>query len=554
MDAGEAFEIAKNPILAAALATTKVGSENWKNLLELIKQVGAEVEVLSPGETLEILEKSIDIKYRSAIKNGEAAAETAQKTIEGIEKEISEIQDSIEKKQRNIELTFSRPIEALQAESSLLSEQLKDIDKAAEGINAKYDLQEKALTKISEINQEIAEQEKGRLGLADALSRGDIAAAASAAQQLRADAAKNAIEQSSSVLQAAREAEISGLRSATGLTKDQISARQLQIEKQVFALEQQKATATAAIRLQEDEIYTIQKGRLLTAQNSLVAAKESLQKTIDLKDADLKVIKQQEEYWEDKKNADDLAKIRAVDYQKQIKETQDKAQGVLDRILALNRTVTTNHVINTTYSSGGGGGSAPGSSSELTTSTTTGGKTSTGSTVPVKSGDTLSGIASKAGVKLSDVIKANPQISNPNIIKPGQVIKIPGKMYGGKIKRMNMGGTVPKYFAAGGRMGSDTVPAMLTPGEFVMNRKASKEFGPLLSMLNESRYPSMIGSSYDGQGSSANITSISDNSSSVYNYNIGITVPKSNANPNDIARAVIGQIKYIDNQRIRGQK
>jgi hypothetical protein len=95
---------------------------------------------------------------------------------------------------------------------------------------------------------------------------------------------------------------------------------------------------------------------------------------------------------------------------------------------------------------------------------------------------------------------------------------------------------------------------MLTPGEFVMNKKASQEFGPLLSMLNESKYPSMLGSSYDSQGMPGNMTSISDNSSRVYNYNIGITVPKSNSNPNDIARAVIGQIKYIDNQRIRGQK
>jgi hypothetical protein len=40
----------------------------------------------------------------------------------------------------------------------------------------------------------------------------------------------------------------------------------------------------------------------------------------------------------------------------------------------------------------------------------------------------------------------------------------------------------------------------------------------------------------------------------VYNYNVGINVPQSNANPDDIARAVIGQIKYIDAQRIRGQK
>jgi hypothetical protein len=491
METGKAFEAAKNPILAAALATTKVGSSKWKTLLGLIKNVNAEAKKapLSPEEMFDVVEKSIEAKYRNAIKTGEAAIETAQKTVDGIEKEISGIQNSIEKKQRNIELTFNRPIEALQSESSLLSEQLKDIDRAAEGINGKYDLQEKALTKISEINQEIAEQEKGKLGLADALSRGDIAAAASAAQQLRADAAKNAMGRSSGVLQAAREAEIAGLKSATGLTKDQIAARQLEIEKQVFALEQQKATATAAIRLQEDQIYTIQQGKLLTAQNALVAARESLQKTIDLKDADLEVINQQKQYWEDKTTADELAKVRAKEYKAQIVETQDKAQGVLDRILALNRTVTTTHIIKTITQSS---------------------STTTGSTK---------------------------------------------KMYGGKIKPMNMGGVVPKYFASGGRMGSDSVPAMLTPGEFVINKKASQEFGPLLSMLNESKYPSMIGSSYDGQGAGIGaVTSVNDNSRSVYNYNVGINVPQSNANPNDIARAVIGQIKYIDNQRIRGQR
>jgi hypothetical protein len=40
----------------------------------------------------------------------------------------------------------------------------------------------------------------------------------------------------------------------------------------------------------------------------------------------------------------------------------------------------------------------------------------------------------------------------------------------------------------------------------------------------------------------------------VYNYNVGINVSGSNANPDGIARAVMNQIKYIDSQRIRGQK
>lgn len=45
--------------------------------------------------------------------------------------------------------------------------------------------------------------------------------------------------------------------------------------------------------------------------------------------------------------------------------------------------------------------------------------------VKVKSGDTLSGIAAKAGVSLAAVKAANPQIANPSLIKPGQTVNIP---------------------------------------------------------------------------------------------------------------------------------
>ena len=130
---------------------------------------------------------------------------------------------------------------------------------------------------------------------------------------------------------------------------------------------------------------------------------------------------------------------------------------------------------------------------------------------------------------------------------------------------MNYGGMVPKYMAMGGAVGSDTVPAMLTPGEFVMNKAATSRFGPMLEAMNNSKFPSMIEDMTPAVYSSNNssvvmptitsvATTVSDSSSTMYNYNIGITVPQSNASSNDIARAVIGQIKYIDSQRIRGQK
>jgi uncharacterized YkwD family protein len=47
----------------------------------------------------------------------------------------------------------------------------------------------------------------------------------------------------------------------------------------------------------------------------------------------------------------------------------------------------------------------------------------------VKNNDTMFLIANRSGISLSTLIKANPQISNPNIIWPGLVLNIPGSSY-----------------------------------------------------------------------------------------------------------------------------
>lgn len=46
-------------------------------------------------------------------------------------------------------------------------------------------------------------------------------------------------------------------------------------------------------------------------------------------------------------------------------------------------------------------------------------------TQTVKPGDTLYGIAKQNGVSLNSLIKANPQIKNPNLIYPGQQVNLP---------------------------------------------------------------------------------------------------------------------------------
>ncbi|HEX7816409.1 LysM peptidoglycan-binding domain-containing protein [Dyella sp.] len=53
-------------------------------------------------------------------------------------------------------------------------------------------------------------------------------------------------------------------------------------------------------------------------------------------------------------------------------------------------------------------------------------KSAPASSYTVRSGDTLSGIASSHGVSLAALRAANPQIANPNLIFPGQSIRIPG--------------------------------------------------------------------------------------------------------------------------------
>jgi TP901 family phage tail tape measure protein len=405
--------------------------------------------------------------------------------VEKYKKAVDEIQDKINEINKNAEVA----LKPLNDESAILSNSLSIIDYQSKEINEKYDLQAKELQKISDINSEIANQQKQQLTLADALSQGDISAAAAAAQDMRASAAQNALGQQTGFLDAARKQELDALL-VNGMTRAQIEERQYQISQLTYAIEQKRNTE-------------------LNAQNiKLEAAQKIYDDTQKQFDAALKTITDQKIEWEKQKLIVD-ALPGTLENVNSMLETQEAAVLAIAAAWA---------AVAAAQASGGGGGFGGG-----------------GNGTP--------------GTTFRD-----PNEEILQAIEEGKILMTEAEM----IRAMNTGflssgGLVPKYFANGGlSRGTDTVPAMLTPGEFVMRKSAVDKFGPLLSAINDPSFKMPKSSSYGGASSGVN--NVVDNSSAMYNYNIGITVPQSNANPNDIANAVIGQIKYIDAQRIRGQR
>ena len=112
-----------------------------------------------------------------------------------------------------------------------------------------------------------------------------------------------------------------------------------------------------------------------------------------------------------------------------------------------------------------------------------------------------------------------------------------GYSLGGIVGYATGGMVAPQYFARGGKpMGTDIIPAMLTPGEFVMKKSAVDRIGAHhLSALNNGM---MIHSEHGGDGS-------------VYNYSVNVNVA-TGANPEEIASTVIKKVKQLNSQNIRG--
>jgi hypothetical protein len=190
---------------------------------------------------------------------------------------------------------------------------------AADEINKKYDAQAEALANVQRINENIIRQQQQQLGLADALSSGDIAAAAKAAQDMRAADAANYAGGVSSAMDQARNNEIKNLTNSSGQNQEQLQERQYQISQELFKLETDPARVAAEKAIEDAQ------AQIVIYQEAQVAAAEKLQSDFDTLNAT--IVKQLDD---EKAILDNLQKQDA-----QLALEEISAQAVVDQIVAM---------------------------------------------------------------------------------------------------------------------------------------------------------------------------------------------------------------------------
>jgi len=388
-------------------------------------------------------EQALQIKLQLEIEEDEGAIRDAQSQISDLQFELDDYQAELER-----------------------------ISWREEEINDAYEKRFEALDKIAGANEAIAEAQKSQLDIADALTRGDIAAAARAAQEARSQQADRAATSEREQLERARDAQIANLTGRTGLIREELEDR---------------------IKILERLIFDIEEDQLEPAQERIRLAQE----VMDAEVRSLEVLGKTRNQWEAIKNGIDMAEASGYKF----KEIMQEALDVVEKLM-------------NAYPK------AP---------------------PPPPPPPPPPALVEPSGAPII-VIPTNPEWSAWRE-SLGLSVAEAERQGGGPARRLAMGGMVkryagggmivPKRMASGGfALGSDIVPAMLTPGEFVVRRPAVRGFGvDNLEKINNGTYA-------DG---------------SVYTYNLAVNV-KSNSDPDRIARTVMKHIERVDSQKIRGNR
>ena len=208
---------------------------------ERIKTLEAEAAYITASQ-IDPINKKIE-KEKDLIKAIEREYEVNEDNIKSLNKQVDAKQRQADSMKRTLELAMR--------ESDALDHDLKLMGYQEEEINSIYDKRLDTLDKVLEINEAIAASQQTQLGLADALSRGDIGAAAKAAAEMQQQQQEFAAEQYRRNLENSRESAIGSLVGAnSGMTREQIEQRQRELEELSYQ-------TNLKIRDIEDDIYDL---------------------------------------------------------------------------------------------------------------------------------------------------------------------------------------------------------------------------------------------------------------------------------------------------------
>jgi TP901 family phage tail tape measure protein len=489
-----------NDAMKAQEDIIKISNKAYQDLDKTeTKKAKTQLDVLKQAQDfIALQEQLIDMQNASKLKAYNDELERQEELLKNINKEIDKITE-----------TSITPIEAKIKSNSYLIDQIAIKE---EEINEQYNLQIQALNKVRDINQEINASEKERLTLADALTRGDISAAASIAQDARARQAAFINERMETSLATSRDSRISSL-GRNALEKEN---KQLQLDIAKIQKEQ-----LDGLGLQKDAIQ-----KNINAQNEL---KSNLEKQIQTTKEGITYLGLTKAQIDESVKALDLAQNENINLKSDsfLGNVLKGALGDANALLAALREV------------------AKASKDAFSTSTARG-VVASSLGIPeqvspkllesIVSGAKPSDVGEKARLDLIDKMPKGMDPTGSGAAASGRYTAQAVAYYQNQINQAMAkatGGMVPKYYVSGGySKGTDTIPAMLTPGEFVVRKNAVDSFG--VNNLNK-----INDGSYGG--------------SSVYNYSLNVNV-KSDSSPDDIARTVMTQIKRIDSQRIKTQR
>jgi TP901 family phage tail tape measure protein len=304
-----AAEAAEDPILAAALATTKVGTQAWETLVNKIKEVTRllnkkEIQDLLKTGEINIADRRNQVTVSNALSNlgysveeidevlsnqeltnnlaqdlkdgvinsedlleiigqiqemGDLDVQLNFTTKEGAAEEFQKRYDQVvgylEAQKQTIEIDFQIKTQAdsiivRKAEESIAAIQYKvddyeagltRLEREEDKINETYEERKEALDKVAKANELIARQQKSQLSLAEALSSGDMAAAARAEQEMRAQAASDAISRQGDLLELSKDRALSSLTTTVNgqvMTRAQIEEEIRDLKVEIFNIEE----------------------------------------------------------------------------------------------------------------------------------------------------------------------------------------------------------------------------------------------------------------------------------------------------------------------------